>query len=433
MGAIDQIRSAGVSLRSAEDLDPLVRRIGDAHLVLLGEATHGTSEFYRWRAELTRRLVAEHGFSLVAVEGDWPDCHAVHRSVVGVEGAPEDPRDALLAFTRWPTWMWANEEVVDFARWLRRHNETRPHERRVGFHGLDVYSLWDSLHAVLDYLRENAPEHLESAMAAYRCFEPYGEDPQAFAMAARFTPERCEREVVDLLLDLRTRRADADAGGWGERFVAEQNARIVAGAQRYYRAMVRGGSESWNIRDHHMADTLDHLMAFYGPGARGVVWEHNTHVGDARATDMTTVGMVNVGQLARERHGTDDVVIVGFGTYSGSVIASERWGGPVRRMRVPEARRGSLEAHMHQAIPDSDALFVFPDNPWATDWLGDLFDHRAIGVVYDPEREHRRNYVPTVLGRRYDAFVHCDRTEALRPLHAVEPTEGERETYPTGV
>ncbi|SHG62177.1 erythromycin esterase family protein [Streptoalloteichus hindustanus] len=433
MGAIDQIRAAALPLRGAGDLDPVVERIGRARFVLLGEATHGTSEFYRWRAELTRRLVAERDFSFVAVEGDWPDCHAVHRSVVGVPGAPDDPREPLLAFARWPTWMWANEEVVEFVRWLRQHNETRPPEHRVGFHGLDVYSLWDSLHAVLDYLRDNAPEHLDAAMAAYRCFEPYGEDPQAYARAAGFTPARCERQVVELLLDLRAHRAGDDTGEWGARFVAEQNARIVAGAERYYRAMMRGGAESWNVRDHHMVDTLDHLAQYYGDTAKGVVWEHNTHVGDARATDMAPAGMVNVGQLVRESHSTEDVVIVGFGTYSGTVIASERWGGPVRRMRVPEARRGSLEAHLHQANPDSDALFVFPDNPWATDWLCDLFDHRAIGVVYDPERELVRNYVPTVLGKRYDAFVHCDRSNALHPLHGMEPAEGEKETYPTGV
>ena len=283
--------------------------------------------------------MTEKGFSFVGVEGDWPDCHRVHCSVVGASGAPADPREALAGFARWPRWMWANEEVVEFARWLRGHNDGLAPQCRVGFHGLDVYGLWESLRAVLDYLAEHEPDHLPAAREALRCFKPYGEDPQSYALASRLVPAGCEAEVVTLLRELRGTETSArtGAGALDERFIAEQNAEAAAGAERYYRAMVRGGPESWNVRDCHMADTLDRLLRRYGagvddpgvddpgvdgPGARAVVWEHNTHVGDARATDMAAAGMVNIGQLARERHGRDDVVLVGFGTHRGSVIAS---------------------------------------------------------------------------------------------------------------
>jgi erythromycin esterase len=424
-------------LRHPGDLDPVLDRIGVARLVLIGEASHGTSEFYRWRAELTRRLVVEKGFSFIGVEGDWPDCHAVHCSVVGGPDAARDPRDALAAFDRWPRWMWANEEVVGFARWLRVFNDGRPPSRRVGFHGLDVYSLFDSLRAVLDYLAEHEPDHLPEAREAVRCFEPYAESPQDYAMATRLVPHSCEQEVIALLRRLRASDdPDADGGGaLDARFVAEQNAEAAAGAERYYRAMIGGGPQSWNVRDCHMADTLDRLLHRYAagddePAAKAVVWEHNTHVGDARATDMAAAGMVNLGQLARERHGRDQVVLVGFGSHRGTVIASPQWGGPVQRLPVPPARPGSLEALMHQATDGADAAFVQPRDPEG--WAHTVRDHRAIGVVYRPEAERLGNYVPTVLDERYDAFLYCDRTEALHPLHATEEPDPEPETFPSG-
>lgn len=415
-------------LADAGDLDPLLDRIGEARIVCLGEATHGTREFYEWRATLTRRLIEERGFGLVAVEGDWPDCYEVHRCVTAAPDAPEDPRAVLNGFARWPTWMWANQEVVDFAGWLRELNLGRPAEQRVGFYGLDVYSLWESLRALLDYLHEHEPDHVGPAFEAFRCFEPYAEDPQRYALATRLVPSGCEVEVVSLLTRLvgdRPSREDA--------FAAEQNARAVVGAEAYYRAMVRGGPESWNVRDTHMADTLDRLLEHHGRRtegrARAVVWEHNTHVGDARHTDMADAGMVNVGQLVRERHGEDDCVLVGFGTHRGEVIAAPAWGSPMRRMSVPPARQGSTEALLQEALGERDALFVFPaDLPgWAAAERG----HRAIGVVYRPEAERWGNYVPTVLGRRYDAFVWIDRTRALRPLHD-SPAHGELESWPYG-
>jgi erythromycin esterase len=424
----DDVAGLATPATDPGDLDPLLTRISQARVVMLGEASHGTHEFYRWRAALTQRLITELDFSFVAVEGDWPDCDRVDRAVRGRADAPGDPRAALAAFERWPTWMWANEEVVGFCRWLRAHNDRRDEPARVGFHGLDVYSLWESLREVLVHLREHDPDQVSAALAAYRCFEPYGEDPQDYALATRFVPVGCENEVIDLLVRLR-QRAAADGAA---RFTAWQNAEVVAGAERYYRAMIAGGRQSWNVRDRHMDDTLARLLDHYGPRAKAVVWAHNTHVGDARATDMADTGMVNIGQLARDRYGTDQVVLVGFGTHRGTVLAGQAWGAPAEVMPVPPARPGSLEDILHAAAPDQ-ALFVLPPDDRRPDLLRDVLDHRAIGVVYHPQRERWGNYVPTVLGDRYDAFCWFDHTRVVTPLPTRAVDLLEPETYPSGV
>jgi erythromycin esterase-like protein len=419
------VRALARPLRDEADLDPLLERIGStgddgARIVAIGEASHGTHEYYAWRAALTRRLIEEQDFAFVAVEGDWPDCYRVNRSVRLRPGADEDPRDALDAFDRWPTWMWANDVVVDFCRWLREFNTGRDDERQVGFYGIDVYSLWDSMHELIGWLGEHEPEHVDTAKSALACFEPFGEDGAEYAFASRFAPTSCEQAAVDLLRSLCERRGSEEAAVDREsRFSAEQNAAVVVEAERYYRAMVRGSSESWNVRDVHMVDTLDRLLEH--AGGKAVVWEHNTHIGDARATDMAGAGMVNVGQLLRDRHGADEVVLVGFGGYRGGVIAGSSWGAQMARMAVPAARPGSLEALLHDTV-GTDALFVFPraDQP---SWLRRRLDHRAIGVVYRPERERWGNYVPTVLGQRYDAFLHLEETSPLQPLHLERADE----------
>ncbi|GAB1640115.1 erythromycin esterase family protein [Krasilnikovia sp. MM14-A1259] len=423
----DEVSALATPLTDAGDLDVLLDRIGDARVVMLGEATHGTHEFYTWRAAISRRLIEEKGFAFVAVEGDWPDCDRVDRSVRCRPDAPADPREALLAFDRWPTWMWANEEVVDFTSWLHARNSTVEEPERAGFHGLDVYSLWESLREILTYLHVHDPEQLPAAMAAFRCFEPYAENPQEYAWASRLVPTDCENEVVDLLVGLRAAAASDGAA----RFGAWQNAEVVAGAERYYRALVHGGRESWNVRDRHMDDTLDRLLDRYGPGAKAIVWAHNTHVGDARATDMADAGEVNLGQLARERYGADDVVLVGFGTHRGTVVAGDAWGAPMEVMPVPPGRPDSLEEVLHATAPER-ALCVLPptDRPGV---LTDELAHRAIGVVYRPERERWGNYVPTVLGERYDAFCWFDESQAVRPLHLRSTVMAEPQTYPSGV
>ena len=423
----DEVTALTAPLTDPGDFDVLLDRIGDARVVMLGEASHGTYEFYAWRAAISRRLIEEKGFSFIAVEGDWPDCGRVDRSVRCLSDAPADPRQALLAFDRWPTWMWANEEVVDFTRWLRNYNTALDQSDRVGFHGLDVYSLWESLREILTYLREHDPEQVPAALAAYRCFEPFGEDAQEYARATRMVPTSCENQVIELLVGLRQTAATDGA----DRFGAWQNAEVVAGAERYYRAMVHGGRQSWNVRDRHMDESLDRLLRHYGPRAKAVVWAHNTHVGDARATDMAERGEVNIGQLARERYAADQVVLVGFGTHRGTVVAGTAWGAPLQVIGVPPARRDSLEDVLHAAAP-AQALFVFPQTH-RPDVLTDELDHRAIGVVYHPDREKYGNYVPTVLGNRYDAFVWFDQSQAVRPLHLRTADTLEPETYPSGV
>lgn len=418
-------------LRGDEDLDRLIDAIGDAHVVLLGEASHGTSEYYRWRTRISRRLITEKGFDFIAVEGDWPDCERVNRFVLGDESPHASARDALHAFDRWPTWMWANEEVAELAEWLRHHNDGSI-GNRVGFHGLDVYSLWESMRAVLEYLDRTDPEHAAVARRSYGCFDPYDEDVQEYALATTMVPSSCEDEAVRTLRDLQRHAEAYRARGPHAYFNAEQNALIARNAELYYRTMVRGGPSSWNIRDTHMVETLDRLHEFYGPGSRSIVWEHNTHVGDARATDMAAAGMVNVGELVRRDRGADDAFIVGFGSWKGTVIAGREWGAQMQVMSVPPAKEGSWE-HVLHAHGAGDSILLSADLAG----IGEAYDrrgHRAIGVVYDPAWEQRGNYVPTVLPARYDAFIYLDQTTALRPLHMRERQDGEApETYPSGI
>jgi erythromycin esterase len=429
---VSELRALARPLRSAADLDPLIERIGDARCVLLGEATHGTHEFYTWRAELSRRLIVEKGASFIAVEGDWPDCYRVNRYVKGYADAGSSARAVLRAFDRWPTWMWANEEVADLVEWLRRYNEGRPEEQRVGFYGLDVYSLWDSLREIMSYLDRAAPDALPAARRALRCFEPYADDAQEYARATVLVPESCQAEAVKLLAEVRKRAPGFGADGRDGHFVAEQNALVVKNAEAYYRAMVRSDAESWNVRDQHMADTLDRLLEHHGPRARGIVWAHNTHIGDARFTDMAERGEVNLGQLARERYGEERVVLVAFGTHRGAVIAAREWDAPMEVMRLPVGRPESWEDLLHDT-GDHDRLLIFdpgrlPQESLA--WRG----HRAVGVVYHPEYDWYGNYVPTVLPRRYDALMFVDESQAVRPLHLAPRAEKEPpETYPSGV
>jgi len=422
-----EVLESALPLEHTGHLDPLLERTEDARFVLIGEASHGTHEYYTWRAELTKRLIAEQGVSFIAVEGDWPDCALLDRWVRGAE--PGSVEQVLGRFERWPTWMWANREVADFLTWLRAWNAERGPGEPVGFHGLDVYSLWQSLRAIMDYLEVHDGGAAATARRAWSCLEPYDEDPQQYALATRVVPTSCEEEIVELLQRLLHDGVPAD-GDAGMRLDVEQNAAVAAGAERYYRAMVRGGADSWNVRDVHMTDTLDRLIEHYGAGSRAVVWEHNTHIGDARATDMADHGLVNVGQLVRERHLDEGVVLIGAGSHQGSVIAAPAWGEPLEEMEVPPARPGTHERLLHDAGLDQH-LFVFPEHRtgWLEAWLG----HRAIGVVYRPQLERAGNYVPTALGRRYDAFWYFDRTQALRPLlRESTPSQDELETYPFG-
>lgn len=424
-----QIRALALPLDTAADLAPLVSAVARARFVAIGEASHGTHEYYQWRADLSRTLISHHGYRWIGVEGDWPDCWRINEWVQGRSGHGLSARTMLSEFERWPTWMWANEEVADFLDWLRDWNAAHHAHELVAFYGLDVYSLWDSLREIIGWLDEHAPEALPAALRAWQCFVPAREDPHEYAWGTRLVPHSCEADVVALLSAVRAQAlasADADDAA----FDALQNAEVAAGAERYYRTMVRGDRESWNVRDRHMADTVERIARHHGPASKGLVWEHNTHVGDARATDMAAVGMLNVGQLLRERHSGEGVALVGFAGYAGTVVAASAWGVPERVLEVPRAAAGSHEAALHAAL-GHPALLVFGEDRTGA-WLGARFGHRAIGVVYEPRRE-TGNYVPTRMGERYDALLWFERTTALRPLHHEAFThDPELETEPTG-
>jgi erythromycin esterase-like protein len=426
---ISQAREVALPWADERDLDPLLDRIGDARIVLLGEASHGTAEYYTWRAKISQRLISERGFSFVGVEGDWPDCYRVNRYVKHYPGSGTTAREVLEAYERWPTWMWANEEVVAFAEWLRARNAKA--SRAVGFYGLDVYSLWESLHVVIGYLQARDGAAAEAARRAFECFEPYEDDVQRYARATLWLDKSCQREVIDLLRAVREHIEqypdDPEAA-----FNAEQNALVVRNAEEYYRIMTRGDAESWNVRDRHMTDTLARLLEHHGPRAKALVWAHNTHIGDARATDMWEAGMVNIGQLARQRFGPHAVVSIGFASHHGSVVAARRWEDPMEVMTVPPAAPGSWDDLLHHAGEENKLLLLDRSADFA-EWQRPR-GQRAIGVVYQSGLEQFGNYVPTILPRRYDALVYLDETEALHPLHVPRHEEHEvPETYPFAV
>lgn len=416
--------------RTPRDVDPLLARIGDARIVMLGEATHGTTEFYAIRAQITQRLIVEKGFNLVAIEGDWPDAARVNRYVTAQPGAPISALDALAGFKRFPTWMWRNTIVLDFVDWLRGHNERHP-ERPCHFYGLDVYSLHTSIAEVLRYLNEIDPAAAQKARDRYSCFDAF-QDSQTYALSAHFLAETCEDQVVQTLLDLQRKRGEYLQRSSPEAVLdAELNALAALNAERYYRQMIYGGAVTWNLRDHHMMDVLNRLLAHMGPDSKAVVWEHNSHVGDFRATYDGRSGHVNVGQLAREQHG-DLAFAVGFGTHRGTVTAAPAWDAPHAYTRVPPARETSFEAIFHEAGLDRFYLDLKgPLLETGGDWLFQSRAERAIGVVYDPDREGWSNYVPSRLAKRYDAYLFFDETLALEPLDTREPPG--IETYPEGL
>jgi erythromycin esterase-like protein len=417
-------------LDNVQDLDPLVERIGDARYVLLGEASHGTHEYYTWRAAISKRLIMEKGFSFIAVEGDWPDCYRINRFVKSYSNTEKSAIEVLKTFKRWPTWMWANWEIAALMEWMKSYNNNVNNEdKKVGFYGLDVYSLWESLETLLTYLEKVDPKAYELAQQAIYCFEPYQEN-KSYSGSAYALNDGCREEVVKLLQEVRKNAAtydgDSEAG-----FNAEMNALVAANAEKYYSAMVSLRDTSWNIRDKHMVETLNALMKFHGENAKVIVWEHNTHIGDARATDMYLDGLLNVGQLVREQHEADGVVLTGFGSFEGTVIAGRKWGAPMQKMQIPPAKENSVEEILHRDSSENK-LLIFDRKPKIKDRFNSTLGHRAIGVVYYPEKE-RGNYVPTKLPLRYDAFLYLDKTQALHPLHIKPDGHLTPELYPFGV
>ena len=441
------------------DHDPLLELVGDRRLVLLGEGSHGTHEFYQARFEITRRLVEEKGFDAVAVEGDWPDSDRVHRHVARRAGADPSADAALGGFGRFPRWMWRNHVARELVEWLRGYNAAtnRRDGNAVGFHGLDLYSLHASIDEVLRYLEHVDPDAARRARARYGCFEEFGEDPQEYGYLAS-AGESCEDAVVQQLTELRRRgpdlvgrdaerdlaaRAAAEAAAApDDYFSAEMNARLVLDAERYYRAMFRGRNASWNLRDTHMADTLDALLAHLrGRGRAGkvVVWAHNSHLGDARATELGAAGELNLGQLVRERHG-DDALLVGFTTHDGTVTAAHDWGDEPETMRVNPSLEGSVERALHDA---GRAACVVPLRGGAAadaarEALGEPLLERAIGVIYRLRTERQSHYFLARVGRQFDCLYHFDRTRAVEPLDRTAESREEAgaeppETYPSAL
>jgi erythromycin esterase-like protein len=425
---------------STEDLDPLLGLIGNARCVLVGEATHGTHEFYRLRAQLTKRLITEKGFCAVAAEADWPDAYRANRFVRGL-GTGAGAALALEEFKRFPAWMWRNVDVLDFIGWLRAHNDALEDRERVGFYGLDLYSLHSSIGAVLRYLDRVDPDAARRARDRYACFDHVGEDAQAYGYAASLglTPE-CDREVVCQLLELQRERASRLFPDGPEledqQFEAEQNARVVVNAERYYRSMFEGRISSWNLRDTHMTETLDALLAHLGRRVeqpKVVVWAHNSHVADARATAMGAAGQLTVGQLVRERY-PGDTVLIGFSTYAGTVTAASSWGGPAERKEVRPALGGSYEELFHRSDVPSFLLLSRGLNE-LNDALREPRLQRAIGVIYLPRTERASHYFEASLPSEFDAIIHLDRTRATVPLERTARWAGAEapETFPSGV
>ena len=426
---------------SARDYDPLIGRIGEARFALLGEASHGTHEFYYERAEITKCLIAEKNFTAVAVEADWPDAYRLNRYVRGASD-DVDAAEALADFRRFPTWMWRNTVMVEFIEWLRAHNDALPPgTEKVGFYGLDLYSLHASMKAVLRYLEKVDPEAAKRARERYSCFDHVGEDTQGYGLMTRLNLSKsCEEEVVRQLLEMQRRAADYVRRDGrlaeDELFYAEQNARLVKNAEAYYRSVFLEEVSSWNLRDRHMAETLDALAAHLGrKGGRAkiAVWEHNSHLGDARATEMGQRGELNVGQLTREKYG-NEAVLVGFTTHHGTVTAASDWGEPAERKRVRPALAGSYEALFHAAGRDRFLLIV-NDSDRLAQQLGVARLERAIGVIYRPETERQSHYFRARLPSQFDAVLHFDETRAVKPLETTEEWEaGELpETFPFAV
>jgi protein-L-isoaspartate(D-aspartate) O-methyltransferase len=428
---VRNLADAAESFASIEtaDLGPLMERIGSARIVLLGEATHGTSEFYRMRERITRELIVKKGFRFVAIEADWPDAARVDHYVRHFQYPPSE----WTAFARFPTWMWRNTEVRDFVGWLRKHNGTAEKSQRVAFHGLDLYSLYDSIRSVLNYLDEVDPESAKVARERYGCLTPWQRDPATYGHAALTgTYPTCEADVVRALGDLLAKRR-AYAEHDGERFLdAEQNARLVANAERYYRIMYYGSRASWNLRDNHMFETLKNLLAFHGADSKAVVWAHNSHVGDAAATEMGARGEYNIGQLCRKEFG-DKAYLVGFGTHSGTVAAASDWDGPMEVKKVRPALPNSYEQLCHST---GLARFMLGlrgrGDLCGPNGLGKERLERAIGVIYRPETELASHYFQASLPQQFDEYVWFDDTHAVTPLDTAE-IKGLPDTYPFGV
>lgn len=443
--AVEMLRHEAHAIVPEDNLDFLLQEIGDASIVLLGESTHGSHEFYHARAKISQRLIEEKGFDAIAVEADWPDALCVSRYVQHTTPAEHlQPKHALDKFQRFPLWMWRNTEIVKLVMWLQQHNAgIAAHEQKIGFFGLDLYSLHSSMQAVVNYLDKVDPQAAQQARARYSCFDHVAEDPQQYGYAATFGMKKdCEEEVLRQLMALTTNAAQYlrqdGAAAADELFYAQQNARVAQHAEAYYRSMFHGRDESWNLRDTHMADTLDELRAHLsrqrGRPAKIIVWAHNSHIGDARATEMGDHGQLNLGQLVRERYGAAETFLLGFSTHAGTVTAASEWDSPAELKQINPSRPDSYE-HLFHSTQLGNVYVPIRSNKYLRELLQPRRLERAIGVIYLPHSERLSHYFHASIAEQFDAVIHFDQTHALHPLDrsAHWSLEDAPETYPFGM
>ena len=411
-----------------EVANSLIKYLSDKKVVLLGEASHGTAEYYTIRRLITEKLIKDHKFNFIAVEGDWPECYTLNQFIKSKTSAL-DASNTLKTFKRWPTWMWSNSEVLQMIENLQVINLTREKKDKASIYGLDVYSLFESIDRVIEELHKIDPKMAELARYRYGCFEKFHRDEKKYLQYLINFPEGCREGVIQMLTDLLKLRLEEIDGDNEVLMNIKQNANIVLGAETYYRTMILGDDDSWNVRDRHMMDTLDNIFKGLHPEGKAIIWAHNTHIGDYKYTSMADEGEINIGGLVREKYGDDKVALVGFGTHRGSVIASSKWGGKIKKLPVPPAMSSSWDLYLHNICLGLKAPIISMnfqemkkdgEDKEFMSWKG----QRAIGVVYHPAFE-RGNYVPTVLARRYDAFIFIDETNALEPVVVTKPDKKE--------
>jgi erythromycin esterase len=404
-----------VPITNGSSLDALIDEVGLRRLVLLGEASHGTSEFYQLRAEITKRLISEKQFSFVAVEGDWASIYRLNKYVKGSPEAPSSARQVLRGFNRWPEWMWGNKDIEELAEWMREHNNNLPENKKVGFYGMDVYGQWEAMDDLLEYTSKNLPEHHKEINSNLQCFARYNRDEWAYARAVVGSGQpSCEEglnDVVALLREVSSQLRETDKAKF---LRAKQNAIVVKNAEDFFRLAIQDNVASWNSRATHMWESVKRLLDEYGKDSKAIVWAHNTHVGDADATTMRFQEMVNIGYLSRRELGRDQVFITGFGTNTGRVNAGRSWGTAMQIMPVPMGIEGSYE-HIFAQLRHEQFYLVFDEEDRNHPVLSQFRGHRAIGVIYDP-RQEKGNYVPTILPQRYDAFIFIQKTGPLKPV-----------------
>ena len=404
-----------IPLEGDASLDELISAAADKELVLLGEASHGTHEYYLWRDKISRRLIEEQNFNFIAVEGDFASLYHLNRYVKNLDGAASSAREVLLKLDRWPTWMWANEEVVALTEWLRNHNDKLPQNEKVGFYGMDVYDEWNSKKVVLDLLKETNHSAYEYVKEQYNCFNPHKGDSWDYAHAVEAGKKNCAVATKNVVEYIRNNRNDFAELTDDTYFYLLQNTIVVHNAEEFYRESVASiGHVSWNSRAHHMHGTVNDLLNLYGENSKGIVWAHNTHIGDAEYTNMRATGEKNIGQLSREELGNDNVFLIGFTTYEGKVMAGSSWGGRMKEMTIPPAVSNSIEYKLNEV--DQESFYLIFDKEDRLDKNLSVMGNRAVGVVYNPKKDNRQ-FVPTIVPLRYDALFFFKKTTALRVLN----------------